>query len=92
MVSPLLALSCEWSVHKFPLGTSYHLPIHLNFSQVDWETYKDHVQSLLADLNLCQQSAIEAYITYCNTLRNAVHLSIIGSRPSLVLARSLNNF
>lgn len=27
IVSPLLALSCEWSVHNTPLGTSYHLPV-----------------------------------------------------------------
>jgi hypothetical protein len=78
LVSPSLALSCDWSVMDCPLGSSYHLPaminmivgnenslqsnpicnhvrvhlpIHPNYKQVNWKSYRQSVGSCLANID-----------------------------------------
>lgn len=44
LVSPSLALSCDWSVYDYPLGSSYHLPVIINLVVGNESNLQNNIQ------------------------------------------------
>ncbi|KOB77161.1 putative pol-like protein, partial [Operophtera brumata] len=68
LVSPSLALHCEWSVHDSPLGTSYYLPVICIISLDSSCLNKKHLP--------IYPIGIHTYSHFCDILRTATVKSV----------------